>query len=108
VRHDIGDFGTLEKPLPVLCCGSVIREGTMLEIWKQHSPKRVWVKVHPAVPFLHAGHGLEPEHPESFRDDLKKLPQSGPIGDAETWPKAFAVHKVKASAIWFVGEVVAL
>ncbi len=80
----------------------------MLEIWKLHSLKRVWIKIHPAVPFLHAGHALEPEHPESFLDELQKLPQSGPVGDLKSWPRAFAVHKVKASAIWFVGEVAVL
>ena len=80
----------------------------MIEVWKLHSPKRVWIKVHPAVPFLHAGHAFEPEHPESFKLDLQKLPRSGPIGDTEYLPKAFPVHKVKASAIWFVGEVAQL
>ena len=104
MRHTIGDFGTLEKPLKALCCGTILCEGTMVEIDRLHSPKRVWVKVHPPVSFLHAGHDFHPEHPDSFREDLKKMPKSGPIGDLESFPKAFGLHKVKASAIWFVGS----
>ena len=102
-RHQVGDRGVLAKPLATLCCSAILAPDTEVEIYHQHSPKRVWIQCLPEVPFLGAGHTLRPADGDMDRlkREMDAMPKSGPVGDLALLPKMAICHKVKLSGIWF-------
>jgi hypothetical protein len=107
MRVTIGQRGILAKDLPTLG-GDTIPAGVEIEIWKQHSPKRVWIKEYPSRFFLDCGRSFLPVDRDAYNEAMK----STPTGNIEDWPaytqlpsnQAWPVCLVKASKIWFEVE----
>lgn len=105
MRITIGQRGILAQPLPTLCCGDIIPAGVEIEVYQQHSPKRVWIQEHPERMYLQCGHSSRPADGDmdAFLEQLKAIPH-GRLKDMGNLPKACPVHRVKASKIWFAIE----
>ncbi len=113
MRNVVGDKGILARDLPTLCCRYVIPAGTPIKIDRQHSPKRVWVLFEIEAVRLGKQGTLASMDTPYLGDDGKWMPDP-----RIPWPAAhkfrhsgdnlrifeppfFAMHKVKASKVWF-------
>jgi len=92
---------TLTHTVKTLCCGQELQTGTVLELHKQHSPKRWFVRVLPERSFVYCGHSFWPVGGmEGWKKAKAEGPQSGPLGDLDKLAKAWPIHKVKVSNLW--------
>lgn len=111
MRIAVGESGILAKHLPCLCCSFVIPIGMEVEIDSQHSPKRVWVafKIEAVQLSTHgkiADIGKPIEDGKWLPDPRMPFPSAHKFrhsgADRKVMePPFFALHKVKASKIWF-------